>query len=297
MFTALDRHYCKHHEDKRLLRRHGIVEFIVTMSMIQRALAGLQKQAGERRLRIADIGCGTGRYATALWQMGYDVDCVEFVQHNIAVMCERVISDFDCIHTTSKDNRAPKRHVFKNATNGNEAVLSVCRGDARQMPWLGNGMYDIVLMLGPLYHLIGDDYKSAALTEGKRILQRGGCMFVAYLMNEYSILSYCFQENRIADLIRSGNVDENFHVQTPEGELYDYVRIDDIDRLNRRVGLVRQTIFSPEGPADYMRTKLNQMNDDTFELFVQYCQSVCELKDIIGAGSHVVDVVLPVFMS
>lgn len=88
-----------------------------------------------------------------------------------------------------------------------------------------------------------------------------------------------------------GAVDEDFHIQAQADELYDYLRLDDINRLNRQASLKRITIFSPDGPADFMRTRLNQMSDETFSLFLQYQKRMSERPDLIGAGSHVVDVV------
>ena len=69
------------------------------------------------------------------------------------------------------------------------------------------------------------------------------------------------------------------------------VRLEDIDRLDSQAGLERVTIFSPDGPADYMRTRLNWMSDETFAHFLAYQKVVSERPDLIGAGSHVVDVV------
>ena len=51
------------------------------------------------------------------------------------------------------------------------------------------------------------------------------------------------------------------------------------------------TVFSPDGAADYMRTRLNRMSEETFAHFIAYQQCVSERPDLIGAGSHVVDVV------
>ena len=45
---------------------------------------------------------------------------------------------------------------------------------------------DLTLLLGPLYHLIGDEEKLKALLEAKRVTKPGGLIFEAYLMNEYS---------------------------------------------------------------------------------------------------------------
>ena len=159
------------------------------------------------------------------------------------------------------------------------------------MPFIPTASADVTLLLGPLYHLIGDEEKLKALTEAKRVTKPDGLIFVAYLMNEYSVLAYCFDEDRIGGLLEKGVVDREFHINAEADELYDYVRIDDINRLDAAAGLERVTIFSPDGAADYMRTRLNRMSDETFSLFIEYQKIVSERSDLIGAGSHVVDVV------
>ena len=88
-----------------------------------------------------------------------------------------------------------------------------------------------------------------------------------------------------------GAVDKDFHIQAHADELYDYVRIDDINRLDECAGLERVTIFSPDGASDYMRPRLNRMSDATFARFIEYQKCISERADLIGAGSHVVDVV------
>lgn len=251
--SNIEKHYNKHPEDLRLLRRHGIVEFETTMHHLRRFLkSGMQ---------LLDIGAGTGRYTSALMAEGYDVKAVELVKRNIQVFLDR------------------------------EPTADVVQGDARNMPFIPTASADVTLLLGPLYHLIGDEEKLKALTEAKRVTKPGGLIFVAYLMNEYSILSYCFDEDRIGGLLEKGVVDREFHIKVEADELYDYVRIDDINRLDAAAGLERVTIFSPDGAADYMRTRLNRMSDETFSLFIEYQKIVSERSDLIGAGSHVVDVV------
>lgn len=251
--SNIEKHYNKHPEDLRLTRRHGIVEFEVTMHHLHRFL-----QPDDF---VLDIGAGTGRYSSALTAEGWRVKAVELVQRNIDVFLKR------------------------------EPTADVVRGDARSMPFLADDMADVTLLLGPLYHLMNDEEKLKALCEARRVTRPGGLIFVAYLMNEYSILSYCFEEDRIADLMARGVVDKDFHVRVKPDELYDYVRLEDIDRLNASAGLERVTIFSPDGAADYMRTRLNRMSDDTFSRFIDYQKCISERPDLIGAGSHVVDVV------
>lgn len=258
MLTLIEKHYNKHKEDLRLQRRHGMVEYAVSMHYIHKYLETL----GEKReVKILDVGAGTGRYTIALKNEGYSAEAVELVQHNIDVMKK------------------------------NDPEIKVRRGDAREMPFIEDKSYDLVILFGPLYHLPLEEDKVKALEEAKRVTKDGGIIMVAYLMNDYSMLTYCFAENRMAELMKSGFVDENFHVRTPEGELYDYVRLEDIDRLNGKVGLKREMIFSPEGAADFMRTQLNQMTEENFELFIKYQMQMASRPEVVGAGSHVVDVV------
>lgn len=251
--SNIEKHYNKHPEDLRLLRRHGMVEFATTMHHLHRYL-----QPGAQ---VLDIGAGTGRYTSALMAEGYQVKAVELVRRNIDVFLKR------------------------------EPKADVQQGDARNMPFIPTHSADVTLLLGPLYHLIGFDEKLKALNEARRVTHPGGLIFVAYLMNEYSILSYCFDEDRIGGLLERGVVDEQFHIQAQADELYDYVRIDDINALDQAAGLERVTIFSPDGAADYMRTRLNRMSDETFAHFIEYQKCISERPDLIGAGSHVVDVV------
>lgn len=251
--SNIEKHYNKHPEDLRLLRRHGMVEFATTMHHLHRYL-----QPGAQ---VLDIGAGTGRYTSALMAEGYQVKAVELVRRNIDVFLKR------------------------------EPKADVQQGDARNMPFIPTHSADVTLLLGPLYHLIGFDEKLKALNEARRVTRPGGLIFVAYLMNEYSILSYCFDEDRIGGLLARGVVDEQFHIQAQADELYDYVRIDDINALDQAAGLERVTIFSPDGAADYMRTRLNRMSDETFAHFIEYQKCISERPDLIGAGSHVVDVV------
>ena len=95
----LTAHYNKFNEDKRLMRRHGQVEYITSMKYIHKYLEILQGEnakdagseidtetptdGGKATLRILDIGAGTGRYAVELAKEGYDVTALEYVRYNL----------------------------------------------------------------------------------------------------------------------------------------------------------------------------------------------------------------------
>ena len=253
--SVLERHYQQHKEDHRLETRHGQVEFAVSMKFIHDYLPQDRKNC-----KILDVGAGTGRYSLALCGEGFDVTAVELVKSNLDVL---------------RSKHSP---------------VKTWQGNAVDLHFLENDAFDMTLLFGPLYHLHEKSEKLKALSEAKRVTKSGGAILVAYLMNEYSLFSYCFKENRIAELMKDGAVSVDFKVCAKNDELYDYMRLEDIDSLNREADLERLTIFSPDGMADYMRKELNAMSEESFKLFIDYQMQAAERKDLIGAGSHTVDV-------
>jgi len=232
------------------------------MAKIKEQLEHLMQDGRSKKdVRIADIGAGCGAYSIPLYNEGYDVTAIELVKHNLGVM-------------------------KKNCPN-----LKAYQGNAMDLKKLETDSFDLVLMFGPLYHLYNNDDKIKALLEAKRIVKKSGVTMVAYTMNEYSILTYGFKEGHIRECLENGSIDRDFHVRASEVNLYDYVTLSDIDALNRAAGLKRIGIFSPDGAADYMRISLNAMDEETFKLFIDYQKSICMRADLIGAGSHTVDIV------
>ena len=126
------------------------------------------------------------------------------------------------------------------------------QGNALKLRRFENDTFDVTLLFGPMYHLFTKEDKVRALCEAKRVTKPGGIIFVS--------------------------------------DLYDYVRIEQIDALNQEVGLERIKIITPDGPANYMRQVLNSLTEEEFELFIQYHLSTCERQDLIGAAAHTVDI-------
>lgn len=250
--NEIENYYGKFCEDKRLLSRHGQVEYRTSMTYIHKYL--------KENDRILDIGAGTGRYSVALSEEGYQVDAIELVKYNLGVL------------------KAKKSKV------------KAYQGSALDLSRYADNTFDVTLLFGPMYHLFDYNDKLKALSEAKRVTKQNGIILVAYVMNEYSVLIHGFRDGHILDAIKQGKIDDNFQTQTNIDDLYSYVRLEQINQLNKELNLERIQIIAADGPADYMRPILNKMDEETFETFIQYHLSTCERQDLIGASSHTLDI-------
>ncbi|MCR5219180.1 class I SAM-dependent methyltransferase [Treponema sp.] len=255
--TSLEKYYNKFNEDHRLTTRHGQVEFQVTMHNLNQLLSLLKKEGINPR--IADIGAGTGRYSIELSRQGYDVTAVELVKRNL----DKILAKHE--------------------------KVKCWQGDARNLSFLEDEKFDVTLMFGPLYHLHGEE-KLKALLEAKRITKKGGIILCAHLLNEYAVLTYGFIQANIIECMEKGSISSDFVCRDDENELYSYVSLSQIEKLYRQAELERLMIFSPDGPSDFMRKELNAMDDKTFHTFIEYQKKNCLRPELLGASSHVVDV-------
>ena len=151
--------------------------------------------------------------------------------------------------------------------------------------------FDITLLFGPMYHLFGQEDKVKALKEAARITRKGGFILVAYVMNEYGVITYAFKERHIKECMEQGRLTENFHTISSEQDLYDYVRLEDIENVNEAAGCERVKIVTPDGPANYIRQFVNQLDEEEYEMFYRYHLATCERADLLGAAAHTLDII------
>jgi ubiquinone/menaquinone biosynthesis C-methylase UbiE len=138
-------YYTGFDEQARLSDNWGQIEFLRTQTIIRRYL----KQTPSV---ILDVGGATGRYSCWLAKEGHEVHLVDPVPLHIQQA------------QAASDNQ-PK------------APLASCNvGDARQLEF-NDEIADVVLLLGPLYHLVELEDRNRSLLEAHRVLKRGGYLF------------------------------------------------------------------------------------------------------------------------
>lgn len=250
--------YNNYDEDCRLTLKHGTVEFLTTIRYIEKYL-----KPGNH---VLEIGAGTGRYSHTLARQGYVVDAVELIEHNI--------------------------EIFQKNTLENENI-SIIQGNALDLSSFPDNRYDVTLLLGPLYHLYNKEDKQQAIREAIRVTKQGGIIFVAYVISDGCLLDEGFNRGNISvsEYVKNGLLDaETFVAKSEPKDLFELVRKEDIDDLMSIFPVTRLHYVATDGCALFMREAIEAMNDETFQLYLNYHFATCERNDLLGITSHAVDI-------
>lgn len=253
---ALIQFYSSCDEEGRLLSKHGQVEYLTTMRYIKKYL--------RPGMRILEIGAATGRYSHALAQMGYSVDAVELVQHNI--------------------------DIFNKKTKPGESV-TIRQGNAKDLHFLADNSYDITLLLGPMYHLFTVEEQKQALSEALRVTKKDGILFVAYCGNDATMVQYCFGRGMLKEEKYQKLVDPvTFKAASDPAELFELYRREDIDALMGHFSTTRLHYVGSDMATNYMRPVIDDMDDDFFAVYLNYHFAICERADMVGTSHHILDI-------
>jgi ubiquinone/menaquinone biosynthesis C-methylase UbiE len=153
--AAISEYYRQTPEDGRLEQGPFLLEGLRTRELILR-------YAPPPPAAVLDVGGGAGAYALWLSERGYSVHLLDPISRHVAEAERR-----------SGETSHP---------------LSSCRvGDARSLPYADQSA-EIVLLLGPLYHLTEAGDRARVLQEVIRVLKPGGWLFAAAISRWASAL-------------------------------------------------------------------------------------------------------------
>jgi SAM-dependent methyltransferase len=105
---------------------------------------------------ILDLGGGPGRYAFHYAALGHAVTLVDLTPANV---------DFARSRQEAMGVKLEGARV----------------GDARALPFLADASFDLVLCMGPMYHLTDEADRAAAIAECARLVRPGGGIVFAYI--------------------------------------------------------------------------------------------------------------------
>ena len=247
-------YYNNNDEDGRLKRKSHMPEYLLTMRYIEKYL--------KPNYKIIEIGAGTGRYSIDLADMGYDVTAVELVPHNIKIMKSKV---------KAKHN------------------IKIYEGNACDLSFIADNTYDIVLLLGPMYHLFTDEDKHKAMSEALRVAKTGGIVYSAYCNND-TCMYKMFYKKRILSYLDNGLIEDDYHAKSSPNEIFELYRKSDIDNLMKDFNVTRLHFVGVDMLSYLYNNKLDRLSKREFEEYMKFLSTICEREDLVGLSEHMLDI-------
>lgn len=216
--------------------------------------------------RVADVGGGPGVHAGHLAQRGHEVVVVDPVP----------------LHVEQAKERA--------ATARYDVVL----GDARALEF-PDGSFDVVLLMGPLYHLTESSDRALALREAARILRPGGQLVAEVITRHAWVLDAMHK-----DLLDADGIWETFETNIAQGVSVDpsklrpggfwayFHRVEDIEPELAAGGFDTHALIGVEGVA-WLLSDLEHRIKNPGAL-LRAMRLVEQERSLLGASAHVIAV-------
>ena len=235
-------------EEDRFTTNSHKIEFLTTMRYIEKF--------AKKGCKILEVGAGTGAYSITLAKMGYDVTALELVPRNVEIMKKRA----------------------KGLNN-----IKCMVGDALNLPF-ENNEFDIVLNLGPMYHLYNQNDKDKAISETIRVCKPDGICMFAYLTHSAIIWGYGVRKNKLYNVLPF--MTEDGKVTDVPDEVFSSYYIDDFKNQFKETNTSYITNLTTDGIFQTMQTNIDLLNEEEYNNLVKWHFTTCERLDHQGLSCH-----------
>lgn len=221
---------------------------------------------------VVDVGGAAGAYALWLAEAGYSVHLIDRVPRLVA-------------EARRRSDLAPR-------------PLRSCRvGDARALD-LPAGAADVVLLLGPLYHLTAPADRAEALREAARVLRPGGRLFAAAISRWASALDGLARElladPAFAEIVERDVASGQHRNPTTRADYFTtayFHRPDELAAEVRAAGVELTGVFGIEGPGWILPDVERRVADPARrEMLVRAARILEAEPAVIGASAHLLAV-------
>ena len=259
MSNEVVNYYENYREEDRITTNNARrIEFLTTIRKFDELFKG--------SMTILDCAAGTGTYAFYLADKGHTVTATDITPRHIRI-----------INETLKDKS------YKMDTR----VL-----DATDMTCFEDESFDVVLNMGPFYHLTDENARNKCLSESIRVLKKGGFLITAYIPRLYLNQMIAMSDNTYLDkdlFCQIKNTGVLLH-DDPKCFWTDtyYSSCDEMQKLYSDNGLECIDHFAQDGLAPLFRNTVDKWNDEQFSIWCDYHSAVCSEKSIIDMSNHVI---------
>lgn len=251
--------YEKYDEESRLTTNNARkIEFTITTTILNQYI--------QEHNKILELGAGTGIYSFYYADRGNDVLATDITPKHIDIIKQKLKKIKNSISLTTE---------VADATN-----LSNYESES----------FDVVLCLGPMYHLINAYDREMCIKESLRVLKKGGILAIAYINKHFILNSVMsgnkkFLTNNFVDkvmntgVIREGEKEcfwtEAFFTTPIEMEAF-------VTKFNTKI----IDHVGTDGLSPFLKDFVDNMNEEEYATWLHYSLNSCREKSILGMNNH-----------
>ncbi len=250
--------YENYKEENRLTTNNARkIEFVTTARIIDECV--------KSGMSVLDCAAGTGVYAFYLADKGMEVTATDITPRHVQIM-EEILE-------------------------GKPYHMETAVMDATDMSRFPDESFDVVLNMGPFYHLISEEQREKCLLESLRVLKKGGLLFTAYIprfyvcqllaMTDTKYLDNAFLENMLNTGVMRHDDEKCFWTDTY------YATKEEMEELYRTKNLEIVDHFAQDGLAPFMAKTVDAWSEAEFDVWCQYHYKVCRQASLLGQSNHV----------
>lgn len=239
------------------LERHQL-EYDLTWRYLERYLPA----SGD----ILEIGAATGRYTVELARRGYRVTAVD-------------LSEVELEHC--------RQHV---TAAGLADHVAFAVADARALDSFPRSAYDVVLVMGPLYHLVLEPDRRRALEQAYARLRPGGILVSAFI-SRYGIMGdllrnvpqWIEDRDEVRAILDLGRDPEHY----PPGQFRGYFStVEEIVPMHESLGFRTLALAAVEPAISADDESYNRLEGERRRLWLDLLDEISAEPAIIGASRH-----------
>lgn len=245
-------------EDRLTTNNARKIEFINTVRILGEHI--------NKKSKILDCAAGTGVYAFYFAERGHDVTATDITPRHIDII---------------NKNLSDKQYNMKTAVM-----------DAVDLSVFDDDTFDVVLNMGPFYHLITEEQRNKCISECIRVLKRNGILVTAYIPRFYVFQYVAMSDSRYLDIGLAKQLIETGILRHSDEKCFwtdtYYSSKEEMEQLYSSKGLKITDHFAQDGTAPLLSHKVDQWNETEFDTWCQYHYSICREPSILGASNHVI---------
>lgn len=215
---------------------------------------------------ILEIGAATGRYTLPLCRLGYSVTAVDL--------------------SPALLERCRQRLVRERLDEQVQFVVA----DARNLHDELSKLYDAVLLMGPLYHLIFEEDRREAIRQAADRLKSGGLLFSAHLSRlgcfgdfMKKMPEWIEGEPEVRSFLAKGRRPDD----QPRGGFRGYfARVSEIRPLHESLGIQTIVLAGIEPAISADDESYNKLQSPQRDLWLDLLFEVCADETTVGASRH-----------